>query len=104
MLPAGARAASPKGHVPSPASWQQEHPREVLGVIAQGHTNAAIADELVLTRHAVEKHFNSILTKLGLSGDPDTHPRVRVALLYLRRRRRHCRPATSWPCTATAHA
>jgi len=56
---------------------------EVLGAIAQGQTNAAIADELVLTRHAVEKHINSIFTKLGLSGDPDTHPRVRAALLYL---------------------
>jgi DNA-binding NarL/FixJ family response regulator len=60
-------------------------PREldVLRAIAQGHTNAAIADDLVLTRHAVEKHINSIFTKLGLSGDPDTHPRVRAALLYL---------------------
>jgi DNA-binding NarL/FixJ family response regulator len=60
-------------------------PREldVLRLIAQGHTNAAIADQLVLTRHAVEKHINSIFTKLGLSGDPDTHPRVRAALLYL---------------------
>lgn len=60
-------------------------PREldVLHAIAQGQTNAAIADNLVLTRHAVEKHINSIFTKLGLSGDPDTHPRVRAALLYL---------------------
>ena len=60
-------------------------PREldVLSAIAQGHTNTAIADTLVLTRHAVEKHINSIFTKLGLSGDPDTHPRVRAALMYL---------------------
>jgi DNA-binding NarL/FixJ family response regulator len=60
-------------------------PREldVLASIAQGHTNSAIAGALVLTRHAVEKHINSIFTKLGLSGDTDTHPRVRAALLYL---------------------
>ncbi|WP_029135534.1 response regulator transcription factor [Nakamurella lactea] len=60
-------------------------PRElqVLAQIAQGHTNAAVADHLVLTRHAVEKHINSIFTKLGLGGDPGTHPRVRATLLYL---------------------
>jgi DNA-binding NarL/FixJ family response regulator len=60
-------------------------PRElvVLGAIAQGRTNAAIADALVLTRHAVEKHINSIFTKLGLSGDSVSHPRVTAALLYL---------------------
>jgi DNA-binding NarL/FixJ family response regulator len=57
--------------------------RDVLGGIAQGHTNAAIAAELVLTQHAVEKHINAIFTKLGLSGDRRNHPRVRAALLYL---------------------
>jgi hypothetical protein len=46
----------------------------VLASIAHGHTNSAIAGALVLTRHAVEKHINSIFTKLGLSGDTDTHP------------------------------
>jgi DNA-binding NarL/FixJ family response regulator len=56
---------------------------EVLAAMAQGQTNTAVADRLVLTRHAVEKHINSIFTKLGLSGDPQTHPRVRAALLYL---------------------
>ena len=60
-------------------------PRElqVLESVAQGRTNAAVAEELVLTRHAVEKHINSIFAKLGLTGDLGVHPRVRAALLYL---------------------
>jgi DNA-binding NarL/FixJ family response regulator len=51
--------------------------------MAQGHTNAVIAKQLVLSIRAVEKHINSIFSKLGLSGDQDTHPRVRAVLLYL---------------------
>jgi DNA-binding NarL/FixJ family response regulator len=60
-------------------------PREldVLEAMAQGHTNSAIAEELVLSVRAVEKHINSIFSKLGLSGDQSTHPRVRAVLLYL---------------------
>ena len=57
--------------------------RQVLGAIAQGRTNAAIAAELFLTQHAVEKHINAIFTKLGLSGDRTNHPRVRATLMYL---------------------
>lgn len=57
--------------------------RDVLARIAQGRTNAAIAAELFLTQHAVEKHINAIFTKLGLSGDRTNHPRVRATLMYL---------------------
>jgi len=57
--------------------------REVLAGIAQGRTNAAIAAQLFLTQHAVEKHINAIFTKLGLSGDRTNHPRVRATLMYL---------------------
>jgi DNA-binding NarL/FixJ family response regulator len=57
--------------------------REVLAGIAQGRTNAAIAAELFLTQHAVEKHINAIFTKLGLSGDRTNHSRVRATLMYL---------------------
>ncbi|WP_307864743.1 response regulator transcription factor [Allobranchiibius sp. CTAmp26] len=57
--------------------------REVLAAIAQGHTNAAVAAELVLSQHAVEKHINSIFAKLGLTGDTRQHPRVRAALMFL---------------------
>jgi DNA-binding NarL/FixJ family response regulator len=57
--------------------------REVLAAIAQGRTNAGVADQLVLSPKAVEKHINSIFAKLGLAGDQQNHPRVRATLLYL---------------------
>jgi DNA-binding NarL/FixJ family response regulator len=56
---------------------------EVLAEIAKGRNNQAIAESLHLSERAVEKHINSIFAKLGLSGDPTTHHRVRAALLYL---------------------
>lgn len=56
---------------------------EVLAGMAAGRTNAAIADALFLSRKAVEKHINSIFSKLGLTGDEESHPRVRATLLYL---------------------
>jgi len=57
--------------------------REVLALIAEGRTNAAVAQQLVLSQHAVEKHINSIFSKLNLSGDQELHPRVRATLMYL---------------------
>jgi DNA-binding NarL/FixJ family response regulator len=57
--------------------------REVLAAMAQGHTNAVIAKQLYLSIRAVEKHINSIFSKLGLTGDQESHPRVRAVLLYL---------------------
>jgi DNA-binding NarL/FixJ family response regulator len=57
--------------------------REVLAAMAQGHTNAVIAKELFLSIRAVEKHINAIFSKLGLTGDQESHPRVRAVLLYL---------------------
>jgi len=56
--------------------------REVLAEIAQGRTNPAISQSLVISQHAVEKHINSIFTKLGLTGDRSSHPRVRATLMY----------------------
>jgi DNA-binding NarL/FixJ family response regulator len=57
--------------------------REVLAAMAQGHANAVIAKQLFLSIRAVEKHINSIFSKLGLTGDQEAHPRVRAVLLYL---------------------
>ena len=57
--------------------------RDVLGEMAQGKNNAGIAGALVLTERAVEKHINSIFSKLGLSEEPDTHRRVKAVLLFL---------------------
>lgn len=57
--------------------------REVLALMAQGRTNAGVAQALVLSQKAVEKHINSIFAKLGLTGSVDGHPRVRAVLQYL---------------------
>ena len=57
--------------------------REVLAEIAQGMSNAAIAESLVLTKRAVEKHIHSIFLKLNLAFADDVSKRVKAALLYL---------------------
>ena len=56
---------------------------EILAEIAQGKSNQAIAEELVLTKRAVEKHINAIFLKLGLSRAEDVSRRVKAALIYL---------------------
>ena len=56
---------------------------EILSFVARGHSNQAIADELVLTKRAVEKHINAIFLKLGLQDALDVSRRVKAALIYL---------------------
>jgi DNA-binding NarL/FixJ family response regulator len=56
---------------------------EVLQQLAEGKNNAAIAGALTLTERAVEKHINSIFSKLELSEEPAIHRRVKAALTYL---------------------
>lgn len=56
---------------------------EVLAEIAKGKSNAAIADDLFLTKRAVEKHINSIFMKLELPDAHDVSRRVKAALVYL---------------------
>lgn len=58
--------------------------REVLGLMAEGRTNAGIAKRLFLTEKTVETHTRSILGKLGLPASADDHRRVLAALVYLR--------------------
>ncbi len=57
--------------------------RDVLAEMANGRTNSAIARSLVLSQSAVEKHVNSIFSKLGLTETEDTHRRVAAVLAYL---------------------
>lgn len=57
--------------------------REVLSEIAAGKSNGAIADSLVLTKRAVEKHVNAIFSKLDLPDTLDTSRRVRATLIFL---------------------
>lgn len=58
--------------------------REVLGHMAQGENNAAIAASLFLTERAVEKHINSLFHKLDLTEEPAVHRRVMAVLAFLR--------------------
>lgn len=58
--------------------------REVLGLVAEGRTNASIAKQLWLTQKTVETHVRSILGKLDLPLDGDTHRRVLAVVTYLR--------------------
>ncbi len=68
----------------SPLAQLTDREREVLGHMAQGQNNAAIARALFLTERAVEKHINSLFHKLDLSEEPDVHRRVMAVLAFLR--------------------
>ena len=58
--------------------------REVLGLMAEGRSNQAIAAQLVVSERAVEKHVTNILSKLRLDPAPEGHRRVLAVLAYLR--------------------
>jgi len=58
--------------------------RQVLGLIAEGRSNAGIAHELVVTVAAVERHVTSIFDNLGLNQAAEVHRRVLAVLTYLR--------------------
>lgn len=75
----GARAAAERSGV----SELTPREREVLSEMAQGKNNAAIADALVLTERAVEKHVGAIFSKLGLKWEEAVHRRVKAVLIYL---------------------
>ncbi len=61
-----------------------ERERDVLEQMAQGRTNAAIAQQLHLSESSVEKYATSIFAKLGLRDEPQTHRRVAAVLAFLR--------------------
>jgi DNA-binding NarL/FixJ family response regulator len=67
----------------SPLRELTERELQILAMIAEGRSNAAIADDLVVTKRAVERHINAIFLKLGLREDEDVSRRVKAALLYL---------------------
>jgi DNA-binding NarL/FixJ family response regulator len=67
----------------SPLSDLTAREREILAEIATGKSNAAIAESLVLTKRAVEKHINAIFWKLNLHGAEDVSQRVKATLMYL---------------------
>src|SRR5947209_6371669 len=67
----------------SPLATLTPRELETLAEIAQGKSNEAIAESLVLTKRAVEKHVNAIFMKLNLTDAPDVSRRVMAALMYL---------------------
>jgi DNA-binding NarL/FixJ family response regulator len=67
----------------SPLARLTPREREVLALLAEGKSNAAVAEGLVLSERAVEKHINSIFAKLNLPEARDAHRRVKAVLLFL---------------------
>jgi DNA-binding NarL/FixJ family response regulator len=70
-----------QGHDPIDDLTERE--RQVLALIAEGRSNRAIAERLVITERTVEKHVKSILGKLRIAGSPEDHRRVLAVLAYL---------------------
>jgi len=77
LVAARSRSAS------SPLERLTPREREILGEMAQGKSNAAIAATLILSERAVEKHINSIFSKLHLTEEPDVNRRVKAVLVHL---------------------
>ncbi|GAA1311684.1 response regulator transcription factor [Saccharothrix xinjiangensis] len=67
----------------NPVDALTQREREVLGLMAQGLSNSAIAASLVVSDGAVEKHVGNIFAKLGLEPSTSEHRRVRAVLAYL---------------------
>ena len=75
--------ASRRSRSASPIDRLTPREREVLEQMAQGRNNAGIAQALYLSERAVEKHINSLFSKLGLTEEVDVHRRVKAVLLFL---------------------
>lgn len=67
-----------------PLSRLTDREREVLALMAEGHNNMAIANELVVSAGAVEKHIGNVFAKLGLVDGDNHNRRVLAVLTYLR--------------------
>lgn len=67
----------------SPLGRLTEREMEVMSEVAKGKTNSAIAETLFLSERSIEKHINSIFTKLDLLPEKETNRRVRAVLMFL---------------------
>jgi serine/threonine-protein kinase PknK len=70
-----------QGH--DPIDDLSDREREVLALMAEGRSNRAIAERLVITERTVEKHVRSILMKLRIPESQEDHRRVLAVLAYL---------------------
>jgi DNA-binding NarL/FixJ family response regulator len=78
-----ARLVSPGGPDSGPLAGLSEREREVLGLMAEGLTNAGIANRLFLSERTVEAHVRHLLMKLDLPDSTDAHRRVHAVLAHL---------------------
>jgi DNA-binding NarL/FixJ family response regulator len=68
----------------SPIERLSPRQRQIVALIAQGYSNRAIGEHLVLTEKSVENHITRIYQMVGIdANDPINHQRVRMAVLYL---------------------
>jgi DNA-binding NarL/FixJ family response regulator len=74
----------PREHSEDALASLTSREREVLALMAEGRSNTAIADSLVVTQGAIEKHITNIFSKLDLPACDDDHRRVLAVLAYLR--------------------
>lgn len=70
-------------HVRAPLASLTDREREVLGLVAEGHSNVAVAGALTLSERTVESHMRSVFAKFGIDDDAGTHRRVLAVLRYL---------------------
>ena len=82
--PRSSRCCSGRRRREDPLQSITPREREVLGLMAEGRSNTAIAEALVVTERAVEKHVTSIFSKLDLTPTVEDHRRVLAVLAYLR--------------------
>jgi DNA-binding NarL/FixJ family response regulator len=68
---------------PDPLEGLTEREREVIALMAEGRTNRAIAEQLVITEHTVEKHVTNVMSKLRIPASADDHRRVLAVLTFL---------------------
>jgi DNA-binding NarL/FixJ family response regulator len=67
-----------------PLAYLTPREREVIELMAEGRSNQAIGEQLVVSQRAVEKHVTAIFEKLELPSEAETHRRVLAVLAYLR--------------------
>ena len=79
-----AELLAPRGGDTEPLSGLTARERDVLALMAEGRSNTAIAESLIVTPGAVEKHITNIFAKLELPACNDDHRRVLAVLAYLR--------------------
>jgi serine/threonine-protein kinase len=72
-----------RGREHNPLGTLTEREREILALMAQGHSNDSICGQLVISRRTVESHVSSVFAKLGITESPDNSRRVLAVLTYL---------------------